>query len=75
MQSTNFTVDPCESGKWLEFSCARRVNGPDNINQLERLIKLAEKQTIGTPTTNCTLTFFNVVYLLAFLLLAYLISQ
>ncbi len=48
MQATNFTVNPCEPNMWLLYACDRRVNGVDNINQPERLIKKNEGQTKST---------------------------
>ncbi|CAL8073339.1 unnamed protein product [Orchesella dallaii] len=45
MTATNFTVEPCNHDTWLDFVCARRVHGPDNINQPERLMKLTNLQT------------------------------
>jgi len=47
MTAVNFTVDPCNKDTWLNFACTRRVNGPDNINQVERLLKVADVQTQG----------------------------
>ncbi|CAL8140049.1 unnamed protein product [Orchesella dallaii] len=44
MTSVNFTVDPCKKETWMNFVCSRRVKGPDNINQVERLAKVADVQ-------------------------------
>ncbi|ODM92331.1 Neprilysin-1 [Orchesella cincta] len=46
MTSVNFTVDPCNKNTWLDFACSRRVNGNDNINQVERLMMNTDGQTI-----------------------------
>ncbi|CAL8140047.1 unnamed protein product [Orchesella dallaii] len=45
MSSVNFTVDPCVKATWPGFVCSRRVQGPDNINQVERLMKGADVVT------------------------------
>ncbi|ODM91324.1 Neprilysin-1 [Orchesella cincta] len=46
MTAVNFTVDPCNNDTWLDYACKRRVNGPDNIDQIGRLMRNTDKQTL-----------------------------
>ncbi|ODM90612.1 Neprilysin-2, partial [Orchesella cincta] len=46
MTAVNFTVDPCNNDTWLDYACTRRVNGPDNIDQIGRLMRNTDKQTL-----------------------------
>ncbi|ODN06137.1 Neprilysin-1, partial [Orchesella cincta] len=57
MISTNFSANPCEPSKWLNYVCNRRTQYPvlDRLNQFQDLMLLADQNTIDMmKSTNLT---------------------
>ncbi|ODM94264.1 Neprilysin-1 [Orchesella cincta] len=59
MVATNFTVNPCQSGDWLKFTCVRRTMNIEGVDELDDMHQQGQVGYLGSVALGQTLAILE----------------